>query len=440
MFRPFLLALCVLAGLLLFGLLPEWGVGEWRSKPVQLLADLAPRDLSKGNADSATVPVSKDSCKSGVACIADYAMDSITNMAFFYAALNDAAVRPVRIAFVGDSFVEADILTDALRDLLQQRFGGCGVGYVTIDHVAVAGRKTIHQKRSGFSMHSAVDKHFDVSLPDLSGYYFLSQDAASVELAGNGDYSPRLAKADVSQFLLLSNGTPISLTASTSEGKMQQFTTSAQSGLQAVIFESPMHNVRWSLSGASGAVCYAVTMDGKTGVTVDNLSLRGSTGLTIPAIPHERLVQLDAVRHYDLVILQYGLNVMSRGKRDYTAYRDQVVRMIQHLRAAMPRTAFLVVGIADRGGKLPTGEVGTMPEVTPLLEAQSQAAAMAGAAFWNTFEAMGGQGAMVEFANAKPPLAARDYTHINEEGGQRIARLLFDALTWGYEMNQKKNS
>ena len=42
------------------------------------------------------------------------------------------APRPVRIAYFGDSFIEADILTADLREMLQQKYGGCGVGFVDV--------------------------------------------------------------------------------------------------------------------------------------------------------------------------------------------------------------------------------------------------------------------------------------------------------------------
>ncbi len=36
--------------------------------------------------------------------------------------------RPVRIAYFGDSFIEADIFTADLREMLQQEFGGLRSG------------------------------------------------------------------------------------------------------------------------------------------------------------------------------------------------------------------------------------------------------------------------------------------------------------------------
>lgn len=38
--------------------------------------------------------------------------------------------RPVRVAFLGDSFIEADIFTQNVRQALQDMYGGCGVGYM----------------------------------------------------------------------------------------------------------------------------------------------------------------------------------------------------------------------------------------------------------------------------------------------------------------------
>ena len=67
-------------------------------------------------------------------CIEEYADSAGRGMNCFYEALGKVASldRPVRIAYFGDSFIEADILTGDLREMLQKRFGGCGVGYVSI--------------------------------------------------------------------------------------------------------------------------------------------------------------------------------------------------------------------------------------------------------------------------------------------------------------------
>ena len=67
-------------------------------------------------------------------------------------------------------------------------------------------------------------------------------------------------------------------------------------------------------------------------------------------------------------------------------------------------------------------------------------AAETGVAFWNMFEAMGGEGSMVEMVNHKPQMANYDYTHINFRGGKHIAGLLFETLMYGKEQYEKRKA
>lgn len=81
--------------------------------------------------------------------------------------------RPVRIAYFGDSFIEADIFTADLREMLQQEFGGCGVGYVPVTSSISGYRPTVRHTFWGWSSHSSNDSvGFDKMQQDISGHYF----------------------------------------------------------------------------------------------------------------------------------------------------------------------------------------------------------------------------------------------------------------------------
>jgi hypothetical protein len=67
-----------------------------------------------------------------------------------------------------------------------------------------------------------------------------------------------------------------------------------------------------------------------------------------------------------------------------------------------------------------------------LLAAQQQLARRNHAAFWNLFEAMGGENSMVSWVEESPPMANKDYTHVNSRGAHKIAGLLFDFLMQQY--------
>ena len=78
-----------------------------------------------------------------------------------------------------------------------------------------------------------------------------------------------------------------------------------------------------------------------------------------------------------------------------------------------------------------------MPGVKALINYQQMMAMEEGIAFWNLYEAMGGEGAMRRMADARPAEAGRDYTHINRRGGKRIAGILFKALVHGFDTSQR---
>ena len=63
--------------------------------------------------------------------IEDYSVGHIGLKRFFAALRNSRqANRPVRVAFLGDSFIEGDIVVADFRSGMQERFGGRGVGFV----------------------------------------------------------------------------------------------------------------------------------------------------------------------------------------------------------------------------------------------------------------------------------------------------------------------
>lgn len=101
---------------------------------VDILGDVRPVPEVVSEPDSLLPPPPKvkpafvDTCRSGMTCIEDYSDSTLRGMTPFYRALDELAAkpRPVRIAYFGDSFIEADILTADLRAMLQERYGGCG--------------------------------------------------------------------------------------------------------------------------------------------------------------------------------------------------------------------------------------------------------------------------------------------------------------------------
>lgn len=96
-------------------------------------------------------------------------------------------------------------------------------------------------------------------------------------------------------------------------------------------------------------------------------------------------------RPYDLIILQYGLNVATERGRNYDKYIAGMQTTVQHLKEAFPQAAILIVSVGDRDYKTEEGELRTMPGIKNLVRYQQNLAADEAVAFWNMFEAMVGK-------------------------------------------------
>jgi hypothetical protein len=68
-----------------------------------------------------------------------------------------------------------------------------------------------------------------------------------------------------------------------------------------------------------------------------------------------------------------------------------------------------------------------------MVEAQREIARKTQIAFYNLYEAMGGENSMVGFVENDPPLANKDYTHLNYQGGRRVAGIFVKSIIYEFQ-------
>lgn len=444
----FLFTLLITAGVLALYDLPAVRLNGKEFRKVDLLADVRPDRVELADSDTiALPPVVKptfiDTCRSGLACIEDYSDSTMRGMSRFYEALSESrgSERPVRIAYFGDSFIEADILTGDLRAMLQERFGGCGVGYVPVTTKIAGFRPTVIHSFKGWESHSITDSiYFQTDRQGLSNQYFIARQGASVTLKGQRKYASRLDSCQVSSFYFSSSDSLI-LSAGINGGAPVSYEVAGGENIQSVSVEGDIRSVCWTVEKAdTSATFYGITMEGKEGIILDNFSTRGSSGQQLGRIPMSVLKDYNRLRPYDLIVLQYGLNVAFKEGKDYSYYKTPMVKVVDKLKEAFPQASVLIVGVGDREYKTETGELRTMPGVKNLIRYQQALAAETHVAFWNMFQAMGGEGSIVGMVNSSPPMANYDYTHINFRGGKHLAELLFETLMYGKEQYGKRKA
>lgn len=337
--------------------------------------------------------------------------------------------RPVRIAFLGDSFVEGDILTADLREQLQLTFGGLGVGFAPMASPLTGFRRTVKTTAKGWTSHNImqwaksseeIQRSFTVA-----GWVCRPTNGASTRWEGT-DARRCLDSCDGANLWFLSR-TPAEVEVTLNDTLTRRFELPADEALRRI--EVRCRGLRSLdfkvLSGAEGFMGHGAQFFGKEGVVVDNYSVRSNNGRALFWSSPSLNAQLQAQAPYDLVVLQYGLNIMQQGVLGYSNYGRQIEQMVDYVRQCFPGAAILVLGVSERWVK---DEKGFAPidALPAMVRSQREAARRSGAAFWATSEAMQALGGMAAFV--RNGWAGKDYTHINYGGGRRIATALFEAL------------
>ena len=334
------------------------------------------------------------------------------------AALREGHSRAVRIAFVGDSFIEGDILVDPFRKALQQTYGGGGVGYVPLTSPVARFRQSIQQRFEGAWQETSANKSKSRTL------FTLAETFATATATASTSYKLKSATDRVTLHYV-SDTIPVAISYSINGGDQQRVELPASYGaLTEYTFpHGAVKQLELATEGSDGARFYGVCFDGATGVAVDNYSLRGSSGAKLNAVSSALTAQLSRFRPYDLIILSYGLNVVSAQDNDdsYDWYYAAMAKSIEHIQQLYPNATILLMSLSDRA-TLREGEIHPLNGVARVLRLQHRLAQRYGLLFWNTHEAMASLGGIKGFVDKG--WAAKDYTHISMAGGRQLAKLL----------------
>ncbi len=328
--------------------------------------------------------------------------------------------RPVRIAVLGDSFIEGDIFTAPLRNLLQGKYGGAGVGWMPLTSQTAGFRTSIRHEFEGWTDKSVLSSAKSKQV--FSGHYFVPREGAWVRYTlpqGATDFGMLTlyytAEEEAKVSLHLQDTIlPRYLDASVALRSLKQD------------IEPAIRGAKITFSEVKGLSLYGVAIEHNSGVSLDNMSLRGSSGMNILSIDEELTKQFVEERPYDLIILQYGLNVANAKQKDYSNYAKTLRGMISKLRSVAPNTDILIMGVSDRAKKTAQG-LETMQSIFYLHKTQQEVAQEMHCAFWSSLKAMRALGGISDMASRGE--AAKDYTHLTHKGGTRLAKQFMQALT-----------
>ncbi|MDD7317294.1 MAG: hypothetical protein SOZ80_03865 [Prevotella sp.] len=450
--RTFVLIAIIATALVYMHFMPQVSVAGTVLRDVDILSDImpeidgedndeviakpivpaAPQGVAKTGNTGEEAPAKKKPCPPGATCVIDYSGGGAHGIDAFYKALANAQKmnRPVRVAYWGDSFIEGDILTTDLRALLQDKYGGNGVGWVDCGKTTNSTRPTVRVATSGFTSHSVMErKTFSSRLQGISQRYFTVNGSASATFSGT-TWNKHCNSWGTST-IYFKTSTPISITATMNDGEEKSFRVEASPRVQSVSVTGEMTKVKWTVSGANSSTqFYGVALDPKSGVVLDNFAMRGSAGMSLAGIPEQTMREMAAKRPYDLLILQFGLNATSQRstQKQLQHYTAQMTKVVDMLKRCYPEATILIVSTSDRDQR-DGGQLKTMKGVEELVSYQQLMAADNKVAFFSLFDAMGGNGGISKMA--QQGMAGKDYTHINFKGGAYLAKKMFDGIMFG---------
>lgn len=330
--------------------------------------------------------------------------------------------RTARVAVIGDSYIEGDIMTQNLRELMQTRYGGCGVGYMNMHSEFPGFRRSVKQGGNGWTEHAA-SKKGDKKYLAISEHYFTPKGANATASYKGTKALKNLDRWHRSQVLFIAPK-PTTIKVRTTSKEWTEHKIEASPNVQAIVVNEPTDNFEVSASDPS-TIFLGSWLDGNNGVSVDCMSSRGYSGITLTGINKDLCRDMANFIDYDLIILEFGINAMSAKQKDYSVYASRLEKVVDHVKQCYPNADILLLGIGDRGEKR-NGEVHSMLSVPYMIEAQRDVARKAHCLFWDTREAMGGEDAIVSWS--KNGFANKDYIHLTHKGGAKLAEPLFNAI------------
>jgi lysophospholipase L1-like esterase len=363
----------------------------------------------------------------------------------FYASLartdDKQAGAITRITHYGDSPITNDGITSTVRRLMQTRFGDAGHGFILMDRPwAWYGHDAITFTSGGGWDDQPMGPGSNTGEFGLGGVSFRASGPgkyARFAPASTGETGKNFSRMEV-YYLQEPGGGQFSVSVNHEDAHTVSTVGDAQtSGFHEIKAPQSGENT-FEVKSAGGSVELfgAVLENDGPGVVYDSLGVNGAyAGLLVTAMNETHWAEQLRHRNPSLVVINYGTNESQYASPDQMQrYEKDLREVIRRVRVALPNVSILVISPMDRGKRAPGGKIITLPSIPMIVEMQRRVALEERCAFFNTFQAMGGEGTMAKWAmgKGKNHLVGGDLTHPTAEGAEIVGSLIYEALNDGY--------
>jgi lysophospholipase L1-like esterase len=352
--------------------------------------------------------------------------------------MEKASNKSIRILHYGDSQIEGDRTTREIRNFFQEKYGGTGTGFQNMTpFVPMA---AVAHKTDGKWVRMTSFGRQDQRQSD--GRYGVTGIANRFNSRVDGEYDafinfyPRsygYKKArEFSKFQLfhgpLKDSLKISWFINDTLNQIQLMDTLTDDSKLVVRASEPIKELRIEFKGASPDF-YGISLDGKSGVNVDNISMRGSSGISFTQMDESHFKKELSNHEIALIILQFGGNSVPyfKTKESVKSYGQSFQRQIQLFKRLVPSASILVVGPSDMASKKGLKWL-SYPIIREVRNTMMNVAFDERVGYFDLCGFMGGEGSMVEWVNKSPPLAGPDHIHFTRRGAKKVGIAIANAI------------
>ena len=381
-----------------------------------------------------------------------YSKSGKENFIAFFKKLNLSASNKVRILHYGDSQIEGDRVTSFLRQRLQTQFGGYGPGFIPAVNVyeTITYSQTYSenfQRYTNFGGMALTNKRYGImnSVGRFTPEFNDSINLDSLEIItawmevepGRGAYhraknyrnvTLHYSDAVVGCGLKIWNNDELVITDSLiADGKYHKYTYTLPELLGKVKFE-------YSSKISPNILGYS--LESSSGLQVDNIAMRGSSGTFFGQIDQSLAKQIYDGQNVELFIMQFGGNSVPYIKDSAGVYRsvDYFRGQLNTIKRLRPNAMIIVIGPSDMS-TLIEEEYRTYPLLPLYVEKLRKMTKEIGGAYFDMYAAMGGEDAMAAWV--EKGLAAEDHVHFTLKGASIATQKFYDALMTVYNKLNK---
>lgn len=344
----------------------------------------------------------------------DSTTDSRIFLSRFYASLSEAGTRVVRVLHYGDSQIEEDRITQQIREGLQARFGGRGVGLMPLAQTIPT--NTVRQE---------IRMNGKVITPQQGPKRYLVYGPKKTQRK-DGLYGVMGQVAVMADSLVSGSEDVIAM--------CKPQVPSAHYDRWRVFADS---TIEWTTNGdtvhlTGQGFVYAISQETDTGVIVDNIPMRGCLGMVFTKMDSALIASFYQQENVQLIIMQFGGNAIPSNERPETirgfikGYREQ----IRYLRQCAPQADILFIGPSDMM-RLKDGVWQSYPMVAYMDKLLRKMCLEENIAYFSLNNWMGGAGSMLRWK--ENGLAGNDGIHFTRKGAKKAGQAISDWILNGLD-------